>query len=66
MLRFHTLLFKVAVLVAFLCTFVILPVNLTAGCDANSFGEGTCAQREMSSTLWRRTTIANIPDKIVS
>jgi hypothetical protein len=66
MMRFHTLLFKVSVLVAVLCTCVILPVNLTAGCDVVRFGEGTCAQREINNTLFRRTSIANIPDKIVS
>ena len=66
LLRFHTLLFKVGVLVAFLCTFILIPVNTTARCNVETFGVGTCAQREINSTGFLKTTIANIPDKIVS
>jgi len=64
MLRFHTFMFKVGVLVFVLCTFVILPVNWTAGCDIEYFGNGTCFFREVNQTFFARTTIANIPDQI--
>lgn len=67
MLRFHTFIFKVGVLVFVLCTFVILPVNWTAGCDPEVFGIGTCYFRGHNQTdFFTRTTILNIPDKVVS
>jgi hypothetical protein len=66
MLRFHTLLFKVGLLVALLCSLIILPLNWTAGCNVETFGKGTCTQLRENRTFFMRTTIANIPDKIVS
>ena len=66
-LRYVTLLSKVAVLVALLCSLVILPVNLTADCSIDTFGNGTCfVVDNPNRTFFWRTTIANIPDKIVS
>ena len=65
LLKFHTLVFKIGLLVAALCLIVILPVNTTAGCDPAVFGSGTCAQHDKLSGFVR-TTIANIPDKVVS
>jgi hypothetical protein len=65
LLKFHTLLFKIALLVAVLCMFVLIPVNMTAGCDVKTFGIGTCATHE-SKSGFIQTTISNIPDKIVS
>ena len=65
LLRFQALMFKVSVLVAFLCLFFVMPVNLTARCDPEIFGVGTCGALEDQGTFMR-TTIANIPDKIVS
>ena len=47
-LRYHTLLFKLSCMICGLCTFVILPINLTATCDPTIFGVGTCYQRHKS------------------
>ena len=47
-LRYHTLLFKLSCMICGLCTFVILPINLTATCDITVFGVGTCYQRHKS------------------
>ena len=47
-LRYHTLLFKLSCMICGLCTFVILPINLTATCDPTVFGVGTCYQRHKS------------------
>ncbi len=63
-LKYHTLLFKIGLLVGFLCLFVLLPVNITARCDPNEFGLGTCAV-VANQTGFVQTTIAHIPDKIV-
>jgi len=65
LLKFHTLLFKIGVLVAVLCLFILIPVNTTAGCDVGTFGEGTCKQHN-DIMGFQKTTIANIPAKIVS
>jgi hypothetical protein len=65
LLKFHTLLFKIALLVAFLCMFVLIPVNVTVGCDVEMLGMGTCAVHN-SRSGFIQTTISNIPDKIVS
>jgi len=64
LLKFHTLLFKIAVLVAVLCTVIILPVNYTAGCNSETLGVGTCTLHEAQSVGFVRTTIAHVPDKI--
>jgi len=66
LLKFHTLLFKIAVLVAVLCLFILIPINTTAGCDVELFGNGTCTQHENKRHGFYKTTIANIPNKIVS
>eukprot|EP00536_Pseudo-nitzschia_multiseries_P007467 jgi/Psemu1/195687/e_gw1.176.6.1 len=67
LMRFHALLFKISVVVAVLCTFVILPLNLSAGCDPEIFGVGTCEQQRnlVGNTGYMKTTIANIPPKLV-
>ena len=64
-LKFHTLLFKISLVVAVLCTLVLLPVNMTAKCDPEIFGRGTCAQH-YNQSQFVQTTIAHIPDKVVS
>lgn len=66
MLRYHTLLFKVGMVVFVLCTFVLFPVNWTARCDVEVFGYGTCFLRFNNQTFFERSSIANVPDKIVS
>ena len=66
LMRYQTLFFKVGVLVFVLCAFVILPINITATCNVEIFGVGTCAQRLVDDSFFRGTTINNIPDKIVS
>lgn len=63
LLKFHTLLFKIALLVAFLCIFVLLPLNMYAVCDDDVFGIGTCKTHNQT-VGFARTTIVNIPDKI--
>ena len=63
-LKYQALLFKIGVLVAFLCLGVLLPINITAGCDPDVFGFGTCALVE-NQTGFVQTTLAHIPDKIV-
>ena len=63
-LKFHTLLFKIGLLVAFLCMFVLIPINETALCDKEIFGNGTCAYHD-SQSGFARTTIAHIPMKVV-
>ena len=63
-LRFETLLFKIGLLVAILCTFVLIPINQTATCDREIFGNGTCAYHD-SLSGFARTTIAHIPVKVV-
>ena len=65
LLKYHTLLFKISVLVAFLCMCVIIPINTTASCDEKTFGPGTCMALE-NNTDFIKTTIANIPNKFVS
>ena len=68
LMRFHTFMFKVSILVAFLCLFVIMPINLTARCDDAKFGKGTCQQVEKlgKDNPFMRTTIAYIPPRVVS
>lgn len=63
-LKFHTLLFKIGLLVAFLCMFVLIPINETALCDKEIFGSGTCAYHD-SQSGFARTTIAHIPVRVV-
>jgi hypothetical protein len=66
LLKYHTLLFKISLLVAILCTFVLIPVYATAACDPDIFGVGICKVHDGSSfnaMAFRRTTISNIPDK---
>ncbi len=63
-LNFHTLLFKIGLLVAFLCMFVLIPINETSYCDKEIFGKGTCAYHD-SQSGFARTTIAHIPIKVV-
>ena len=65
LLKFHTLLFKISVLVAILCTCVLLPINMTATCDIKTFGIGTCAAID-DHTNFIETTMYNIPPKFVS
>eukprot|EP00535_Pseudo-nitzschia_heimii_P006203 CAMPEP_0197187098 /NCGR_PEP_ID=MMETSP1423-20130617/15235_1 /TAXON_ID=476441 /ORGANISM="Pseudo-nitzschia heimii, Strain UNC1101" /LENGTH=1014 /DNA_ID=CAMNT_0042638587 /DNA_START=252 /DNA_END=3293 /DNA_ORIENTATION=+ len=62
LLKFHTLLFKISVLVAFLCMFVIIPVNISAYCDENVFGMRTCLALR-NNTNFIKTTVANVPSK---
>lgn len=64
-LKYHTLLFKISLMVALLCSFALIPINVTAGCDPAYFGLGTCALHN-NQTGFVSTTIAHIPDKIVS
>mmetsp|Transcript_11058 Transcript_11058/g.28047 ORF Transcript_11058/g.28047 Transcript_11058/m.28047 type:complete len:1293 (+) Transcript_11058:181-4059(+) len=64
MLRYHTLMFKVGMVVFVLCTFVIFPVNWTATCNVEIFGYGTCFLRAQNQTFFERSSIANVPDKI--
>ena len=64
LLKYHTLLFKISLLVAMLCTFVLLPIYATATCDPDTFGYGTCKVHIETDTMaFRKTTISNIPDK---
>jgi len=65
LLKFHTLMFKIGVLVAILCLVIILPINATASCDVDVFGVGTCKLAK-GTTNFERTTIAHIPDSFVS
>jgi len=66
LMRFHTFMFKVSVVVAFLCAFVIMPINITAKCDSERFGEGTCnfVREQVNNNLFMKTTIAHIPRKV--
>lgn len=62
LMKFHGFLFKVAVLAAFLFTFVVLPLYLTTPCDVEVLGAGTCLARDRTaSSLFLKTTLANIP-----
>jgi hypothetical protein len=64
LLKYHTLLFKVSLLVAILCTFVLLPIYASATCDVETFGIGTCKFHvKYDSIAFRKTTISNIPDR---
>ena len=63
-LKYHTLLFKISLVVGLL-SLVLIPINVTAGCDPMEFGFGTCALHS-DQTGFATTTIAHIPDKIVS
>ena len=65
LLKYHTLLFKISLLVAILCTFVLLPTYATAKCDDTIFGFGTCKLHNIKydAIAFRKTTISNIPDK---
>jgi hypothetical protein len=65
MLKFHTLLFKISVLVAALCI-LLVPINYTASCNPDVFGVGTCALQQNMSYGFYKTTFANLPNKIVS
>ena len=65
LLKYHTLLFKISLLVAVLCLFIILPVNLTAGCDSEELGVGTCLVHKEQSVGSARTTISHVPNKVV-
>jgi hypothetical protein len=60
MIKYHVLLLKVAVLTTILCTVVLLPLNLTAECDPQTFGQGSC-QTVNNLTDFERTTISHIP-----
>jgi len=65
LLKFHTLLFKISVVVGALCTFVLLPIYATAGCgtqDLETFGIGTCLP-VVNTTSLAKTTILHIPAK---
>jgi len=42
LLKFNTLLFKISLLAAFLCVFILIPINLTADCEDAVLGIGTC------------------------
>ena len=66
LLKFHTLLLKISLLVAFLCTFIILPIYCTANCDPLLLGEGTCKHVSQYDIGFSQTTISHIPNKIVS
>lgn len=67
LMKFHGFLFKVAVLAAFLFTFVVLPLYLTTPCDVEVLGAGTCAARDnAASNFFWRTTLANVPLPLVS
>ena len=65
LLKYQTLLFKISLLVAILCTFVLLPTYATAKCDDTIFGFGTCKLHNIKydTIAFRKTTISNIPDK---
>ena len=65
LLKFHTLLFKISVVVGVLCTVVLLPIYATAGCgkhDFETFGLGTCLP-VVNTTGLAKTTFAHIPAK---
>mmetsp|Transcript_106364 Transcript_106364/g.216917 ORF Transcript_106364/g.216917 Transcript_106364/m.216917 type:complete len:1248 (+) Transcript_106364:328-4071(+) len=64
LLKYHTLLFKVSVLVAFLCVVFLIPINTTAKCDRVVFGFVTCSQHNATNVGFYSTTIGNIPNKI--
>jgi len=61
MIKYHVLLSKVALVATILCLVVILPVNMTAKCDVELLGIGTCEHILHNLTDFERTTIANIP-----
>lgn len=65
LMKYHTLLFKISVMVAALCLFVLLPVNVTSVCDPETFGEFICTEHGNASIGFTKTTFANIPDKRV-
>lgn len=60
MLKYHVLLFKVALVATALCILVVLPVTRTAECDVELVGIGTCRSLQ-NLTDFERTTIAHIP-----
>ena len=60
MLKYHVLLLKISVLATILCLLIVLPLNLTADCDVNVLGSGTCDLTD-GLTDFESTTIANIP-----
>eukprot|EP00536_Pseudo-nitzschia_multiseries_P003826 jgi/Psemu1/237046/estExt_Genewise1.C_600084 len=63
LLRYHALLFKIGLMVATLCLFVILPINMTAKCDPTVLGAISCMLHKSHRGGFRGTTIVNIPDK---
>lgn len=65
LMKYQTLLFKVSVLVAGLCTIILLPVYKTASCDNEIFGTDSCLAYN-NITGFRELTIENIPNKVVS
>mmetsp|Transcript_24447 Transcript_24447/g.67563 ORF Transcript_24447/g.67563 Transcript_24447/m.67563 type:complete len:1179 (+) Transcript_24447:381-3917(+) len=62
LLRFHALLFKIALLMALLCLFIIIPVNVTATCDDDVFGILSCKMHRQEKTFFHVTTLAHVPD----
>jgi len=66
LLKYHTMLFKIALLVALLSTIILLPVYMTASCDPIIFGYGTCDYQEeqTKNNDFLRTTIYNLPPKV--
>ena len=68
LLKYHIMLFKIALLVALLSTIILLPVYMTALCDPIIFGYGTCYYQEeqTKNNDFLCTTIFNLPPKLVS
>lgn len=62
-IKFHSLLFKVAILASILCCVVILPLNLTAPCYIEQSGAEMCKNITQLDN-YGATTIANIPPMV--
>ena len=60
MLKFHSMLTKVALLATFLCLLVLLPSNITAKCNPDYYGWGNCISLE-NLTSFEECTIVHIP-----
>jgi hypothetical protein len=59
-LKFHTLLLKVALFATIVCCSIILPLNMTAACESEVSGALTC-ENVTNLDSYSKTTLAHIP-----